>query len=136
MVRLLRTSGWESVDVDLAGTSGNFQGIRNVFPPPPLNHIFKFYKLTVCMSLFSDVFFGFVCFALSTLFFLLLLFFHFRGSFSLCSSGCPRTHSVDQIGLNLRNSHVSASQVLGLKECATTSRPAMCFKREGACSLS
>ena len=62
MVRLLCTSGWESVDVDLAGTSGNFRVIRNVFPPPPLNHIFKFYKLTVCMSLFSDVFFGFVCF--------------------------------------------------------------------------
>ena len=100
MVRLLRTSGWESVDVDLAGTSGNFRVIRNVFPPPPLNHIFKFYKLTVCMSLFSDVFFGFVCFALSTVFFCCCCCFSvFRGSFSLCSSGCPRTHFVDQAGL-------------------------------------
>lgn len=85
MVRLLCTSGWESVDVDLAGTSGNFRVIRNVFPPPPLNHIFKFYKLTVCMSLFSDMFFGFVCFALSTVFFLLLLlFFLFFEAAFLC----------------------------------------------------
>ncbi|GAB1288405.1 Kinesin-like protein KIF24 [Apodemus speciosus] len=38
---------------------------------------------------------------------------------SLCSSGCPGTHSVDQAGLELRNPPASASQVLGLKlkEC-------------------
>jgi hypothetical protein len=38
----------------------------------------------------------------------------------LCNPGCPGTHSVDQAGLELRNSPASASQVLGLKACATT----------------
>jgi hypothetical protein len=40
--------------------------------------------------------------------------------FSLCSPGCPGTRSVDQAGLELRNPPASASQVLGLKACATT----------------
>ena len=39
---------------------------------------------------------------------------------SLCSLGCPGTHSVDQAGLELRNAPASASQVLGLKACTTT----------------
>jgi hypothetical protein len=39
---------------------------------------------------------------------------------SLYSPGCPGTHSVDQAGLNLRNSPASASQGLGLKTCNTT----------------
>jgi hypothetical protein len=39
---------------------------------------------------------------------------------SLCSPGCPRTHSVDQAGLKLRNPPTSASQVLGLKAGATS----------------
>ncbi|GAB1288398.1 Aquaporin-7 [Apodemus speciosus] len=34
---------------------------------------------------------------------------------SLCSPGCPGTHSVDQPGLKLRDPPASASQVLGLK---------------------
>ncbi|GAB1293404.1 Retbindin [Apodemus speciosus] len=34
---------------------------------------------------------------------------------SLCSPGCPGTHSVDQAGLELRNPPASASQVLGLQ---------------------
>jgi hypothetical protein len=38
----------------------------------------------------------------------------------LCSPGCPGTHSVDEAGLKLRNPPDSASQVLGLKACATT----------------
>jgi len=38
----------------------------------------------------------------------------------LCISGCPGTHSVAQAGLKLRNLPASASQVLGLKACATT----------------
>jgi hypothetical protein len=42
--------------------------------------------------------------------FLLLLFFPDR--VSLCSPGCPATHSVDQAGLELRNLPASASQVL------------------------
>ncbi|GAB1300047.1 Mitogen-activated protein kinase 1 [Apodemus speciosus] len=37
---------------------------------------------------------------------------------SLCSPGCPGTHSVDQAGLELRNPPASASQMLGLQACA------------------
>jgi hypothetical protein len=51
-----------------------------------------------------------------------LFCFVFRDRVSLCSSGCPGTHSVDQAGLELRNPPASASRVLGLKECATTAR--------------
>jgi hypothetical protein len=48
------------------------------------------------------------------------LFLFFRDRVSLYSPGCPGTHSVDQAGLELRNPPASASQVLGLKACATT----------------
>jgi hypothetical protein len=48
--------------------------------------------------------------------------FVFRDRVSLCSPGCPGTHSVDQAGLELRNLPAFASQVLGLKACATTAR--------------
>jgi hypothetical protein len=41
----------------------------------------------------------------------------------LCSPGCPGTYFVDQAGLKLRNPLASASQVLGLKVCATTPGP-------------
>jgi hypothetical protein len=41
---------------------------------------------------------------------------------SLCSPGCPGTHSVDQAGLELRNLPASASQVLGLKAGTTNAR--------------
>ena len=56
-------------------------------------------------------------------FFVVVLFcfvFVFFETGFLCSSGCPGTHSVDQADLELRNSPASASQVLGLKACATT----------------
>jgi hypothetical protein len=53
-------------------------------------------------------------------FLLLFLFFVFQDRVSLCSPGCPGTHSVDQAGLELRNPPASAFQVLGLKACATT----------------
>jgi hypothetical protein len=56
---------------------------------------------------------GFIC---------LFLFFFFRDRVSLCSPGCPETHSVDQAGLELRNPPASASRVLGLKACTTTAR--------------
>jgi hypothetical protein len=46
----------------------------------------------------------------------------FQDRVSLCKPGCPGTHSVDQAGLELRNLPASASQVLGLKACATTAR--------------
>jgi hypothetical protein len=44
------------------------------------------------------------------------------------NSGCPGTHSVDQAGPKLRNLPASASQVLGLKACATTACPFSGFK--------
>jgi hypothetical protein len=50
------------------------------------------------------------------------LFVCFWDRVSLCSPGCPGTHFVDQAGLELRNPPTSASQVLGLKVCATTAR--------------
>jgi hypothetical protein len=46
-------------------------------------------------------------------------FLFFRDRVSLCSPGCPGTHSVDQAGLELRNLPASASRVLGLKVFAT-----------------
>jgi hypothetical protein len=52
----------------------------------------------------------------------LFFFFETGDRVSLCSSGHPGTHSVDQAGLELRNLPASASQVLGLKACATTAR--------------
>jgi hypothetical protein len=48
------------------------------------------------------------------------LFLFFQDRVSLCSPGCPGTHFVDQADLELRNLPASASQVLGLKACATT----------------
>ena len=48
--------------------------------------------------------------------------FFFRDRVSLCSPGCPGTHFVDQAGLELRNPPASASHVLGLKACTTTTR--------------
>ena len=45
----------------------------------------------------------------------LCLFLFFPDRVSLCSSGCPRTHSVDQAGLEFRNPPASASQGVGVK---------------------
>ena len=53
----------------------------------------------------------------------LFVCFVFRDRVSLCSPGCPGTHSVDQAGLKLRNLPASASQVLGLKVCTTMPCP-------------
>jgi hypothetical protein len=50
---------------------------------------------------------------------MLFYFVCFRDRVSLCSPGCPGTHSVDQAVLELRNPPASASRVLGLKACAT-----------------
>jgi len=43
---------------------------------------------------------------------------------SLYSPGCPRIHSIDQTGLELTEIYLPAlaSQVLGLKACATTAQ--------------
>ena len=48
---------------------------------------------------------------------------------SLCSPGCLGTHSVDQTGLELRDPPVSASPVLVLEVCATTSQKAFSYLR-------
>jgi hypothetical protein len=53
-------------------------------------------------------------------FFVVVCLFVFRDRVSLCSPGCPGTHSVDQAGLELRNPPAPASQVLGLKACTIT----------------
>jgi hypothetical protein len=55
---------------------------------------------------------------------------------SLRSPGCPGSHFVDQAGLELRNPPASASQVLGLKACATTAWPGCHFliaNKRGRC---
>jgi hypothetical protein len=61
-----------------------------------------------------------VLFLFFSFFFFLFVCLFFRDRVSLYSSGCPGTHFVDQAGLELRNLPASASQVLGLKACATT----------------
>ena len=55
-------------------------------------------------------------------FFFFFFFFVFFARVYLCSPGYPGTHAVDQAGLELRNPPASASQVLGLKACATTTQ--------------
>jgi hypothetical protein len=55
-------------------------------------------------------------------FFIFFIFYFFRDRVSLYSPGCPGTHFVDQVGLELRNLPTSASRVLGLKACATTTQ--------------
>ena len=44
----------------------------------------------------------------------------FQDRVSLCSPGCPGTHSVEHAGLKFKNLPASASQVLELKACAIT----------------
>jgi hypothetical protein len=67
--------------------------------------------------------FLFICVLFLFLFFFFFVRLFFRDRVSLYSPGCPGTHSVDQAGgLELRNPPASASQVLGLKVCATTAR--------------
>jgi hypothetical protein len=78
-------------------------------------------------------------FVLGSLSFLWVLLFvcfvFFRDRISLCSSGCPGTHFVDQAGLELRNLPASASRVLGLKVCATTTRLWVLFKSMSSADL-
>jgi hypothetical protein len=71
-----------------------------------------------------------VClFVLFWVFLFCFVFCFSRQAFSLYSPGCPGTHSVDQAGLELRNPPASASQVLGLKACATTAGKTYWFKQ-------
>jgi hypothetical protein len=73
------------------------------------------------MSQFAIVFY-FILF-----YFILFYFIYFLDRVSLCSPGCPGTHSVDQAGLEIRNPSDTASQVLGLKVCATTAQFVIIF---------
>jgi hypothetical protein len=63
------------------------------------------------------------------LFVLLFCLVLFCDIVSLCSPWCPETHCVDQATLELRNLLASASQVLGLKACATSAQqePSLLF---------
>jgi hypothetical protein len=61
-----------------------------------------------------------ISFGRNFVFCLFVCLFVFRDGVSLYIPGCPGTHFVDQAGLELRNPPASASQVLGLKACATT----------------
>jgi hypothetical protein len=54
------------------------------------------------------------------MFLFFFFFLVFQDRVSLCSPGCPGTHSIAQAGLELRNLPASTSRVLGLKACATT----------------
>jgi hypothetical protein len=75
------------------------------------NHLqFHYLKIMSLILFFRFFFFSFLV---------------FRDNVSLYNPGCPGTHSVDQAGLELRNPPASASQVLGLKACATTILPAL-----------
>ena len=58
----------------------------------------------------------FFCFVLFCLFCFVLVFWIwiFRDRISLCSPGCPGTHSLDQAGLELRNLPASVSQSAGI----------------------
>jgi hypothetical protein len=70
-----------------------------------------------CLVSYEVVAFIFIIYLFTYLFIYLLVF---RDRVSPYSRGCPGTHSVDQAGLELRNPPASASQVLGLKACSTT----------------
>jgi hypothetical protein len=52
------------------------------------------------------------------LFYIVCLFLISQDRVSLHNPGCPGTCSIDQVGLELRDPPASASQVVGLKECA------------------
>ena len=60
--------------------------------------------------------------------FLFFVCLFFQDRVSLCCSGCPGTHFVDQAGLKLSYLPASASKVLRLKACTTTARLSFLFK--------
>jgi hypothetical protein len=82
---------------------------QNCYLQLPISQWLPFTKC-ICMVVHAKARGLFVCFGF------------FWDRVSLCSPGCPGTHSVDQAGLELRHLPASASQVLGLKACATTAR--------------
>jgi hypothetical protein len=91
-----------------------FQEILYMKKDKPIS-INQFPKASITLQLFCFLF----CFV--------LFLFCFQDKVSLCSPGCPGTHTVDQAGLELRNPPASASQVLGLKACAITAKQLCSF---------
>jgi hypothetical protein len=75
--------------------------------------------LFVCLFVCFCFWFWFFCFCFCFCFVFVFVFLSFLDRVSLCSAGCPGTHSVGQAGLELRISRASAAQMLGLKACAT-----------------
>jgi hypothetical protein len=57
----------------------------------------------------------------------LFIYLGFWDRVSLCSPCYLRTHSMYQAGLKLKNPPASASQMLGLKACATTVQLVYCL---------
>jgi hypothetical protein len=93
------------------------------------------YHVKMIHVLFVLVFLLFCCCCYYCCFVLFCFVLFFRYRVSLCSPGCPRAHSVDQAGLELRNLPASASQVLRLKACTTTVWHDTCFKVNISSSL-
>jgi hypothetical protein len=80
-------------------------------------------RVTGSKSLTLFLVFSFFClFVWFFVFVFVFVFVFLQDRVSLYSPGCPRTYSVDQAGLELRNPPASASQALGLKTCTTTAR--------------
>jgi hypothetical protein len=75
--------------------------------------------LFLLVTVFLPVLFFFFFFVF---FFFFFWFLFFSRQVSLYRPGCAGTHSVDQACLELRNPPASASQVLGLKACATNAQ--------------
>jgi hypothetical protein len=88
----------------------------------------QLFSIIFSFFFFSFSFFYFILFLFIYLFIYLFLVFQYR--VFLCSSGCPGTHSVHQVGLEFRNPSASASQVLGLKVCATTAWLSIILKKK------
>jgi hypothetical protein len=108
----------------------NIKKKKDLFCPTPLTNMFwvfvgflGLFGFLLLLLLFGFFFFFFFFFGfgfggLVCLFGWLV----FQDRVSLCSPVCPGTHFVVEAGLELRNLPASASQVLGLKACATTAR--------------
>jgi hypothetical protein len=75
-------------------------------------YAYKYAYICVCVCVYVYIYI--YMYVYQSFFFFLV----FRDRVSLCSSGCPGTHSVDQAVHELRNPPASASRVLGLKACA------------------
>ena len=119
---------WKSSVLYENVSTSSFNYILNIFLSSYLCSVFKifqFYKLSYfTLKFFIDILEEIFQFkkCLHFIFFLV-----FRDRVPLCSPGYPGTHSVDKAELELRNPPASASQVLGLKACATTARPPLHF---------